>query len=79
VVDVLGHMLDDTKYNVEGLTLPKGGCVRDQTFVDDTIFYLKGTKSNMDRIWSTLDFFCLAFEAKINWGKFVAIWASKKK
>jgi len=22
-VDVLGHMLDDTKYNVEGLTLPK--------------------------------------------------------
>jgi hypothetical protein len=27
VADVLGHMLDDTNYNVEGLTLPKGGCV----------------------------------------------------
>ncbi len=79
VVDALGHMLDDTKYNVEGLTLPKRGCVQDQTFVDDTIFYLKGTKSNMDRIWSTLNFFCFTFEVKINWGKFVAIWASKKK
>ncbi len=27
VVDVLRHMLDDIQYNVEGLTLPKGGCV----------------------------------------------------
>jgi hypothetical protein len=42
-MDVLGHMLDDTKHKVEVLTLPKGGCVRDQTFVDDTALYLKGT------------------------------------
>ncbi len=27
--DVLKHMLNDTQYNVEGLTLPKGGCVWD--------------------------------------------------
>jgi hypothetical protein len=79
VVDVLGHMLDDTKYNVEGLTLPKGGCVRDQTFADDIAIYLKGTKSNMDKMRSILDLFCLTFGAKINWGKFVAIWANKKK
>ncbi len=64
--DVLGHMLDNTKYNVEGLTLPKGGCVRDQTFADDTALYLKGTKSNMDRMRSILDHFCLAFRVKIN-------------
>jgi hypothetical protein len=38
-VDVLGHMLDDIKYNVEGLTLPKGTCVRDQTLVDDTALW----------------------------------------
>jgi hypothetical protein len=59
-------MLDDTKYNVEGLTLPKGGCIRDQTFVDDTVIYLKGTKNNMDRMWSVLDLFYFAFEAKMN-------------
>jgi hypothetical protein len=50
MADVLGHMLDDTKYNVEGLTLLKGGCIRDQTFVDDTALYLKGTKSNMNKM-----------------------------
>ncbi len=79
VADVLGRMLDDTKYNVEGLTLPKGGCIRDQTFADDTAFYFKGTKSNMDKMRSVLNLFCFAFEAKINWGKSVVIWASKEK
>ncbi len=77
--DVLGHMLDNTKYNMEGVTLPKGGCVQDQTFVDGTTFYLKGTKSNMDRMWSVLDFFCRASGVKINWGKSIAIWANKEK
>ncbi len=38
--DVLGHMIEDPKYGVEGLTLPKGGCVRDQTFADDIALYL---------------------------------------
>ncbi len=64
--DVLGHMLENTKYNMEGVTLPKGGCVQDQTFVDGTTFYLKGTKSNMDKMWSVLDFFCRASGVKIN-------------
>jgi hypothetical protein len=62
---------------VEGLNLPKGGCAQDQTFVDDIALYLKETKSNMDRMWSVLDLFCLAFGAKINWGKFTAIWVNK--
>jgi hypothetical protein len=77
--DVFRHMLDDTKYNVEGLTLPRGGCVQNQTFADDTTLYLKGTKSNMDRMLSILDLFCFASRAKINWGKSAAIWASKEK
>jgi hypothetical protein len=72
-------MLDDIKYNVEGLTLPKGGCVRDQTFANDIALYLKGTKSNMDKMQLILNFICFTFEAKINWGKFVAIWANKNK
>jgi hypothetical protein len=79
VADVLGHMLDDTKYNVERLTLPKGSCVQDQTFVDDIILYFKGTKSNMNKIRSILEFFCFTSGAKINWGKSIAIWANKKK
>jgi hypothetical protein len=58
---------------VEGLTLPKGGCVRDQTFVDDTAFYLKGTQSNMDRTQTILDLFCFASKVKINQGKIAAI------
>jgi hypothetical protein len=40
--DVLGYMLADPKYRVEGLSLLKGGLVRDQTFADDTALYLKG-------------------------------------
>jgi hypothetical protein len=77
--DVLGHMIEDPNYGVEGLTLPKGGCVRDQTFVDDTALYLQGSHSNMDRAQNILKLFCKAFDAKINWNKPAAIWASKKK
>jgi mannosylglycoprotein endo-beta-mannosidase len=34
--DVLGHMLKDPRYDVEGLNLPRGGRLKDETFVDDT-------------------------------------------
>jgi hypothetical protein len=27
ILDVLGHMLDDPKHEIEGLHLPKGGCI----------------------------------------------------
>jgi hypothetical protein len=33
----------------------------------------------MDIMWLVLHFFYLTSEAKINWGKYVAIWASKEK
>jgi hypothetical protein len=77
-MDVLGHMLDDTKYKVEGLTLPRGGYIQDQTFVDDTALYLKRNQSNMDRMRTILDLFCLTSRVKINWEKSIAIWASKE-
>ncbi len=41
--DVLGYMLADPKYEVEGLSLPRGGLIRDQTFADDTALYLQGS------------------------------------
>jgi hypothetical protein len=72
-------MLDDTKYKVEGPTLPKGGCIRDQTFADDTALYFKGTQSNMDKMQTILDLFCLALGSKINWGKSATIWVKKEK
>jgi len=40
--DVLGHMLEDPRYDVEGLNLPRGGRFKDQTFADDIALYLKG-------------------------------------
>jgi len=47
--DVSGYMLADPKNKVEGLSLPRGGLIRDQTFADDTALYLKGTSSNLDK------------------------------
>jgi hypothetical protein len=38
--DVLGHMLDDPRFGVEGLILRRGREIMDQTFVDDTALYL---------------------------------------
>jgi hypothetical protein len=62
---------------VEELTLPKGGYVWDQTFANDTAFYLKGTQNNLDNARTVLDLFYLASRAKINWGKFGPV--KKKK
>ncbi len=33
---VLGHMLDDPHFGIEGLAFPRGGKITDQTFADDT-------------------------------------------
>ncbi len=77
--DVLGHMLDDPKHKIKGLHLPKGGCVRDQTFANDTALYLKGSPNNLSKAQAVLKLFYFAFGAKVNWGKSAAIWASKEK
>jgi hypothetical protein len=78
ITDVLGHMLDNPKHQIEGLHLPKGGCVWDQTFANDTALYFKGSPSNLSKAWAILELLCLNSRAKVNWGKFTAIWASKK-
>jgi hypothetical protein len=75
--DVLGYLMADPKYKVEGLSLPKGGLIRDQTFANDTALYLRGTTNNMDKARRILKISCRASGAKINWHKSVAIWASK--
>jgi hypothetical protein len=72
-------MMADPKHGVEGLSLPRGGLIRDQTFADDTALYLKGSPENMGRAQKVLKIFYQAFGAKINWHKFAAIWASKKE
>jgi hypothetical protein len=77
--NVLGYMMVDPKYRVEGLALPRGGLIRDQTFVDNIAFYLQGSPSNLDKAQDVLHIFCQASEAKINWHKLAVIWASKKE
>jgi hypothetical protein len=64
--DVLGYMMADPKHGVEGLSLPKGGLIRDQTFADDTTLYLQGSPSNMDKAQDVLKLFCHASRAKIS-------------
>ncbi len=78
-IDVLGYMMVDPKHGVEGLSLPRGGLIRDQMFADDTALYLQGSPANMDRAQEVLKTFCRTSGMKINWHKFVAIWASKKE
>jgi len=77
--DVLGYMMADPKYGVEGLSLSRGGLIRDQTFTGDTALYLQGSPANMDKAQVVLKTFCHASGAKVNWHKSVAIWASKKE
>jgi hypothetical protein len=72
-------MLADPKHGVEGLTLPRGGLIRDQTFADDTALYLQGSPANLDRAQEVLRIFCRASGAKVNWKKSAAIWASQRE
>ncbi len=78
-IDVLGHMLEDPRYAIEGLTLPRRGRIRDQTFADDIALYLKGEQANLDKTHGVLETFCKASSAKINWNKSAAIWASRRE
>ncbi len=76
--DVLGHMLDDHHFGVEGLALSGGGKITNQTFANDTVLYLHGMRDNMEKTQKVLDIFCKASGAKINWNKLCVIWASKR-
>ncbi len=78
-MDVLGHMLDNPRFGVEGLTLLRGRKIKDQTFADDMALYVQGTRENMERTQRVLDIFCKTSGAKVNWNKTAAIWASKRE
>jgi len=71
-------MLDNHRFRVKGLALPRGGKITDQTFTDDTTLYLHGTCDNMERTQKVLDIFCKVSKTKINWNKSCVIWASKR-
>jgi len=45
--DVLGHMLEDQRFEVKGLSLLRGGHIIEQTFADDTALYLQVTHSQL--------------------------------
>jgi hypothetical protein len=75
---VLGHMLEDQRFGVEGLSLPRRGRLLEQTLADDTTIYLQGSCVNLERTQKVLNLFCMASGAKVNWNKSVAIWASKR-
>jgi len=62
--DVLGHMLDDHRFEVKGLALLGGGKIINQTFADGTALYLQGTRNNMERTQKVLDTFCKRREQK---------------
>jgi len=77
--DILRYLMVDPRYEVEGVSLPKGGFIRDKTFANDTTLYLKGTPDNLDKAQRVLQLFCQASGAKVNWHKMAAIWASKNE
>ena len=54
--DVLGKMLDDETYGIEGLVLPLGKQIINQMFADDTTIYLKGSKKNLGNIMASWRF-----------------------
>lgn len=76
VADVLRYMLDDPKWQVQGLTLSDNSSLNNQMFADDTALFLKGSPENLTRAMRALTRFCEAYGAKINWYKICAIWAS---
>jgi hypothetical protein len=38
-----------------------------------------GSPNNLSKTWVIFKLLCLAFGAKVNWGKYATIWANKEK
>jgi hypothetical protein len=77
IADVLGHMLEDPKWGVQGFNLPDGNHTTSQMFADDANILLQGTECNLDAATTVLEHFCMGSGAKVNWTKTVGIWASR--
>lgn len=76
--DVLGYMLENPKYKIQGFRTPKGNIITSQMSADDTAIYLQVSKDNLNNMMIAMESFCKASGAKINWHKSRAIWASNR-
>ena len=54
------------------------GMLIDTKYVDDTIVYIKGDVTNLNRLQNAIDEFCRGLGAKIKWNKLVGVWISNK-
>jgi len=66
VADVLGYMMDDSQYGVEGLTLPNGAKSLEILFADDTSLSLLDSRENLKRAMVVLQLYCEASGSRIN-------------
>lgn len=51
VQDALGYMLNGPFHGIEGLLLPDNSTLRESFFADDSTIFLKGTQSNMEKLY----------------------------
>lgn len=76
VADVLGLMLTDPKYGIEGHTLLIAMKLIQQLFASDTTLFLKGTRENVEKVYMVLELFCKGSGTSIDWHRNSAIWTS---
>ena len=62
---------------LKGITMPIDGTnVVDVEFADDTSLYLDGQNNHMQKMYTTVQTFCMASGASINWNKSVGFLVS---
>ena len=76
VADVLSHMINDPKWDIQGFKMSDGNILHEALFADNMALCLHGTSENLDKAFLFLNQFCQASGAKLNWSKCYAIWAS---
>ena len=76
VADVLGYMLDDSKYGTQSLKLPNHSYLTSIMFADDTSLSLLGYLKNINKAFKVLELYCDASGGKLSGHKTRCIWAS---
>ena len=75
--EALSMYLTAEEVGLRGIQLPvRGEDLVDSKFADDTGLYLHGQEANLERAEQSLQVFCEASGALINWRKTVAFWIS---
>ena len=69
VVDVLGYMLDDKKYGLQGLLLLVNSSLTSILLADNTFLYLLENFENIDKTFKVLDLYFSASKIKLNYYK----------